>query len=70
MQTIAGKFSLVLEDLIVNAMADRRDILANSWSTHDLEMIRLTQGEIAGLRLALEFIEEADRKMRGAEGGI
>jgi len=66
MLTIAGRFSLVLADLINQAIDVRKEHLASFIS--GIEEVRKLQGEIIGLRLCLELMEDADRKVRGVEG--
>lgn len=66
MLTIAGRFSLVLADLINQAINVRKEHLASFIS--GIEEVRKLQGEIIGLRLCLELMEDADRKVCGVEG--
>lgn len=65
MLTVPQRFGQVLEKLIKQAIDERRDALTNNWATSTgLEQIRFMQGEVAGLRLCLEMMEEADKIVR------
>lgn len=65
MLTISQRFGQVLEKLINAAIEERRDSLTMNWTTSTgIEQIRLMQGEVAGLRLCLEMMQEADEIVR------